>query len=125
MLNKSKIFAVNGTAIYTPDAPFPAAFGHLQASAGRSLNGRTKKHTVRFNVRSFQNVRYSKMTIQEFYEMFQLFMQESEFFDFQFYDPSVKSLNVVSVYCNDFDFKLMSLDGEGLVKDVVFSLVEE
>ncbi|MBE6876668.1 MAG: hypothetical protein E7496_08125 [Ruminococcus sp.] len=125
MLKKSEYFAVNGTPIYTPDAPFPFAFGHLQGSAGRSLTGRTKKNTVRYNVRNFQNVRYSKMTIQEFYETCQLFMQESEFFNFTFYDPSLKALNTVSVYCNNVSGNLMTIEGEGLIQDVVFTLVEE
>jgi len=125
MLAKSNYFFINGVPLYTPDAPFPFAFGHLQGSAGRSLSGRTMKNTVRYNVRSFQNVRYSAMTVQEFYEMYQLFMQESEFFNFTFYDPSVKMLNTVSVYCNHVSGDLMEIEGEGLIRNVVFTLVEE
>jgi len=125
MLEKSNYFFINGTPIYTPDAPFPFAFGHLQGSAGRALSGRTKKNTVRYGVRSFQNILYSAMTIQEFYEMYQLFMQEAEFFNFTFYDPSVKSLNTVSVYCNHVDGKLMEIEGNGLIRNVSFTLVEE
>lgn len=125
MLNRSKIFAVNGTYIYTPDAPFPFAFGHLQGSAGRSLSGRTKKNTVRYGVRSFQNIRYSKMTLREFREMYALFMQNSEFFNFTFYDPTIMGKNTVSVYCNNFSGNLVSIDGEGLVTGVTFTLVEE
>lgn len=125
MLKKSEIFAVNGVKIYTPDAPFPFAFGHLQGSAGRSLSGLTKKNTVRYGVRSFQNIKYSKMTIREFYDMYQLFMQNSEFFYFTFYDPSIMGLNTVSVYCNNFTGSLVSIEGEGLIQDVSFTLVEE
>ena len=125
MLKKSEYFAVNGTPIYTPDAPFPFAFGHLQGSAGRSLSGRTKKNTVRYNVRNFQNIRYAKMTIQEFYETYQLLMQESEFFAFTFYDPSVRSRNTISVYCNGVSGDLMEIEGDGLIQNVVFTLVDE
>ena len=125
MLKKSEYFAVNGTPLYTPDAPFPFAFGHLQGSAGRSLSGRTKKNTVRYHVHNFQNIRYSKMTIQEFYETYQLLMQESEFFDFTFYDPALKSRNTISVYCNGVSGDLMQLEGEGLIQNVVFTIVEE
>ncbi len=124
MLKKSDIFAVNGTPIYTPDAPFPFAFGHLQSSAGRSLTGYTSKHTVRYNVRSFENVHYSKMTVAEYEEMHALFMQASEYFYFTFYDPSIRARNTVRVYCNNCSGKLISTDGEGLVTDVTFTLVE-
>lgn len=125
MLKKSDIYAVNGTPIYTPDAPFPCALGHLQGSAGRSMTGWTVKNTVRYNVHSFSNVHYTAMSLAEFREMCGLFMQESEFFNFTFYDPTIGSLNTVPVYCNDMDFSLQSLEGEGLVTDVSFSLVEE
>lgn len=125
MLSRSNLFAVNGTYIYTPDAPFPFAFGHLQGSAGRSLSGHIKKNTVRYGVRSFQNVRYSMMTLNEFYEMYHLFMQSSEFFNFTFYDPTIKGLNTVSVYCNNFTGNLVSIEGEGLITGVAFTLVEE
>lgn len=125
MLKLSNIFAVDGQPIYTPDAPFPFAFGHLQGSAGRNLSGRTKKTTVRYNVRSFQNVKYSMMTISEFKQMYDLFMQPKEFFNFTFYDPAIMGPNTVSVYCNNFTGSLMSIEGEGLIVGVTFSLVEE
>lgn len=125
MLQKSSVFAVNGEPIYTPDAPFPFAFGHLQSAAGRNLSGRTKKTTVRYNVRSFQNVRYSMMTLQEFREMYELFMQPAEYFNFTFFDPAVGGQNTVRVYCNNFTGTLMSFAGEGLITNVTFSLVEE
>ncbi len=123
MLKRSEIFAVNGTAIYTPDAPFPFAFGHLQGSAGRALNGYTVKDTVRYGVPSFQNVRYSAMTLAEFREMYALFMQQSEYIDFTFYDPTIGARNTIAVYCNDISGDLMRLDGEGLIQNVTFTLV--
>lgn len=124
MLSRSNIFAVNGTFIYTPDAPFPFAFGHLQGSAGRSLTGRAVKDTVRYNVLSCNNIRYTAMTCAEFREMFALFMQEAEFFNFTFYDPTIGGANTKQVYCNNFSGYLMSIEGAGLVTDVSFSLVE-
>ena len=125
-LQKSTMFAANGIWLYTPDAPFPFNFEHLQASAGRSLNGVTQKQTVRWNVVSFQNIRYSAMTVREFYETFKLLMADTkEFFNFTYYDPTLLGLNTVSVYCNRVSGSLMSIEGDGLVKDVSFTLVEE
>lgn len=126
MLSRSNIFAVNGTPLYTPDAPFPFNFEHLQSSAGRSLNGVAQKTTVRRNVASFQNIRYSCMTIREFYDTFRLLMVDTgEFFRFSYYDPTVMGINTVSVYCNRFTGSLVSIEGDGLIRDVTFSLVEE
>lgn len=126
MLQKSKIFAANGVWLYTPDAPFPFNFEHLQAQAGRSLGGVTQKTTVRWNVASFQNIRYSAMTVREFYETFKLLMADTkEFFNFTYYDPTLLGLNTISVYCNRVSGSLMSTDGEGLIRDVSFTLVEE
>ena len=78
MLQRSSVFAVNGTHIYTPDAPLPFAFGHLQSSAGRSLSGYAVKNTVRYNVLSCNNIHYTAMTLREFREMFALFMQTAK-----------------------------------------------
>lgn len=123
MLQRSSVFAVNGTHIYTPDAPLPFAFGHLQSSAGRSLSGYAVKNTVRYNVLSCNNIHYTAMTLQEFREMFALFMQTAEYFNFTFYDPTIGGINTAQVYCNNFSGYLMSIEGEGLVTDVSFSLV--
>lgn len=124
MLTKSKVFAINGTPIYTPDAPLPFAFGHLQGNAGRSLSGYTVKNTVRFGVRSFENVHYSNMTLAEYAEMHAIFMQPAEYFWFTFYDTSLNAVNTVQVYCNNCSGDLISTDGEGLVSNVTFTLVE-
>lgn len=126
MLQKSEVYAVNGVLMYTPDAPFPFNFEHLQSSAGRSLNGYTQKKTVRRNVASFQNITYSAMTLREFYETFRLLMADTgEFFNFTYYDPTVMGANTVSVYCNRVSGTLMNIEGEGLIRDVSFTLVQE
>lgn len=124
MLKKSEIFAINGTPIYTPDAPFPFAFGHLQSTAGRSLTGYTVKNTVRHGVASFESVTYSRMTLAEFKEMYALFMQQSEYFYFTFYDPRIGGKNTIRVYCNNCSGGLYDVDGDGIVQNVTFNLVE-
>jgi len=125
-LARSEYFAANGVRLFTPDAPFPFHFEHLQSNAGRSLNGMTQKNTVRWNVASFQNIHYSAMTIREFSETFRLLMAATkEYFNFTYYDPTLPGLHTVTVYCNRVSGSLMRIDGEGLVQDVSFTLVEK